>query len=261
MPRAISPVRVAVWGVNGKMGQVLREVIDATPDFVISFGVDRSPDKIKNPFPVSTVPSAGPASIDLIIDFSHPDSLSAVLYYASEHRLPTLIATTGMSAEHYAMIEQAGKIVPVLHCANTSFGIAIINKILREYAKQLSDGFDIEIIEKHHRHKIDAPSGTAKLFAATIQQASAKVADLMHGREGQCGPRRQEELGIHSVRGGTITGEHTIVFAGEQETVEIKHTAMSKMLFAQDALRLARRLINLPNGVYTAEELYFKTYS
>jgi 4-hydroxy-tetrahydrodipicolinate reductase len=218
--------------------------------------MDRTPAKFRNDFPVFRTPDAYDGSVDLIIDFSHPGNLEAILSYATRNLVPTLIATTGLSEAEMQAVLSAGQTIPILYAPNTSLGVSIINRILREYSPYLSDGFDIEIVEKHHNQKSDAPSGTAKLFASTINSALGGAYTSVHGRFGHTGPRGSREIGVHSVRGGAIAGEHVVVFAGEQEIIEIKHTALSKSLFAQDALRLCRQLVSSPRGAYTVDDIY-----
>ena len=249
-------IRTAVCGVNGSMGQKLCQAISSSADFEISFGVDRSPAKHQNPFPVFDTPDKFEGSIDLFIDFSHPCNLEMILEYAERNLLPTLVATTGLSEQQMGLIQNAGQTIPILYSPNTSLGVSVVNSILRTYSSYLSQGFDIEIIEKHHKKKIDAPSGTARLFAHTINSALGDSHTFVHGRTGQTGPREMKEIGIHAVRGGAIVGEHTILFAGEQEVIEIKHTALSKLLFAEDALRLCRLLVTAPKGAYSVDDLY-----
>lgn len=251
----MGPIKTAVFGANGKMGQLLCKTILASEDFVLAFGVDRNPDKYDLSFPIFESAYAYEGDIDLIIDFSHASSLEALLDFATNKRIHTLIATTGLTDVHMAKVHEAAQKIPILYTANLSFGINVITRLLSQVAKSLSEGFDIEIIEKHHNKKIDAPSGTAYLLANTINRALDETMSLTHGRHGADCLRKTNEIGIHSVRGGNIFGEHTILFAGEQELIEIKHTALSKDLFAQDALKVGRLLLNKPVGYYTMQDL------
>lgn len=249
-------IKTAVYGANGKMGRTLCQAILASAEFEMTFGVDRNPAKFHNDFPVVTAPDDYAGSIDLMIDFSHPSNLETILAYVTSRLVPTLIATTGLCEDQMRMVQSAGQTIPILYSPNTSLGISILNSILRTYTAHFGEGYDIEIVEKHHNRKIDAPSGTAKLFAETINKALGNTLTYVHGRYGQPGPRRAKEIGIHAVRGGSIAGEHTVIFAGEQEVIEIRHTALSKSLFAQHALRLCRLLVNAPKGAYTNDNLY-----
>lgn len=248
-------IKTAVFGANGKMGQLLCKTILASEDFELSFGVDRAPDKVANSYPVFENANDFDGTIDLIIDFSHTSNLEAILDYATSRGVHTLIATTGLTDMHMAKIREASHKIPILCAANLSFGINVITRLLSQVAKSLNEGFDIEIIEKHHNKKIDAPSGTAYLLANTINHALDDTMTLTYGRHGSDCPRKTNEIGIHTVRGGSISGEHTILFAGEQELIEIKHTALSKDLFAQDALKAGKLLLSKPVGLYTMQDL------
>lgn len=250
------PIRTAVYGVNGKMGQLLSKHILESDDFEMAFGVDKNPDKFTNVFPVYLDPFDYEGTIDLIIDFSHTSNLKNMLEYAIEKSVATVIATTGLSEDHVSIVKEASLKIPVLYSPNMSLGVNIMNSILKHYSKMLSDGFDIEIIEKHHNKKIDAPSGTAFLLANTINHALDDQMTLVFGRHGSDCPRTPDEIGVHTVRGGSISGEHSVIFAGEQEIIEIKHTALSKELFAHDTLRASRIFIKKPIGYYSMADLF-----
>lgn len=250
------PIRTAVYGVNGKMGQLLSKHITLSEDFEMTFGVDKDPEKINNSFPVYTDPFEYEGTIDLIIDFSHTSNLEKLLEFATTNSVSTVIATTGLDEQHVSMVKEASLKIPVLYSPNMSLGVNIMNSILKHYSKMLSDGFDIEIIEKHHNKKIDAPSGTAFLLANTINHALDDQMKLIFGRHGSDCPRTPDEIGIHTVRGGSISGEHTVIFAGDQEIIEIKHTALSKDLFAHDALRASRIFVKKPVGYYTMADIF-----
>ena len=250
------PIKTAVYGANGKMGQILCKHLTQSQEFELTFGVDKNPTKNQNDFPVFTSAKEYSGEINLIIDFSHYSNLESLIEYATEKRVPTVIATTGLSDNHMDLIRRAAKKIPILHSPNMSLGINILNSILRQYSKVLSDGFDIEIIEKHHNKKIDAPSGTAYLLANTINQELDNSMEFNYGRVGTDCLRNQNEIGIHTVRGGSISGEHIVIFAGEQEIIEIKHTSLSKDLFAHDALRASKVLVKKPKGYYTMDDIY-----
>lgn len=193
--------------------------------------------------------------VDAIIDFSHPNNLDDILSYALDHRCPLVLATTGYKEEHLLKIENASKYIPIFQSYNTSFGVQMLTKIVKMVSKEFFDnGFDIEILEKHHNKKIDAPSGTAKLLYDVISEDidSKPVYDRseIHHR------REREEIGISSMRGGTIFGEHTVMFAGKDEIVEVKHTALSKEVFAQGALAALKAIYNKGNGLFTLKNLY-----
>ena len=250
------PIKTAVFGAHGKMGQRLCAQLSSSEDFELVFGVDRMPLKIAQDFPVYDDPNCYEGKLDLIIDFSHVSNIDSLLKYAIFKKTPVMIATTGLDESHYTKMKDASQQVPLLYAANMSLGVNLINSILKQYAHVLSDGFDIEIIEKHHRHKQDAPSGTALLLANTLKDALEDDYQLKCGREGAQSLRQPHDIGVHAVRGGSISGEHTVLFAGEQELIEFKHTALSKDLFAHDALRIARKLVHKPAGYYTVAELF-----
>lgn len=252
-PRGIS---CAIWGVNGKMGQNVVRAIEKSTDFVVGFGVDRTPGKCVNSFPVWSTVDASAPPVELLIDFSHPENLADLVSFAVSHKVPALVASTGLTTIHQQMIEEAGLQIPILVTANTSLGISCVTAVLRAMCTFLCDSFDVEIIEKHHRHKIDSPSGTAKLFAGVITEIMGQDVQQVHGRQGRLGPRPQAQIGMHAVRGGGIYGEHTVIFAGEHEVIEIRHTALSRELFAHGALDLGRKLTGMPPGVYANEDLW-----
>ena len=252
----MNPIRTVVYGANGKMGQRLSNHILNSEDFEMAFGVDKDPDKFANSFPVYTNPYEYQGEIDLIIDFSHTSNLEQLLAFATDKRIATVIATTGLNEAQVSMVITASTKIPVLYSPNMSLGVNIVNSILKHYSKMLSDGFDIEIIEKHHNKKIDAPSGTALMMANTINHALDDEMSLVFGRHGSECPREMKEIGVHAVRGGAISGEHTVIFAGDQEIIEIKHTALSKDLFAHDALRASRIFVSKPVGYYTMADIY-----
>lgn len=193
--------------------------------------------------------------VDAIIDFSHPNNLEDILRYAISHHCPLVIATTGYNNQQLLKIEEASSQIPIFQSYNTSFGVQMLTKIVKMVAKEFFDnGFDIEILEKHHNQKIDAPSGTAKLLYDVMSEDidSKPVYDrseIHHKRE-------KNEIGIQSMRGGTIFGEHTIMFAGKDEIVEVKHTALSKEVFAQGAIAALKAIYNKENGLFTLKNLY-----
>lgn len=193
---------------------------------------------------------------DVIIDFSHPNNLDDILTYAKENKCKLVIATTGYSEEQLEKIKEASKDIPIFQSYNTSYGIQMVTKILRQVAKEFYNaGYDIEILEKHHNQKIDAPSGTAKLLYEVMEEEIKEIAPI-YDRSSIHEKRKHEEIGIQALRGGTIFGEHTVMFAGIDEIIEIKHTALSKEVFVQGAISAAYALIDKENGLYTLKSLY-----
>ena len=177
-----------------------------------------------------------------------------ILSYCREQEVPCVLSTTGFSPAQEAMCRELSAYTPVVRTQNTSLGINIMEEILRTITPVLKDRFDIEIIEKHHNKKIDAPSGTAKMLARAIEE-SGDFPEV-HGRDGVC-PRQKGEIGIHAIRGGTIVGEHTVLFAGDDELIEIKHTALSKQVFVAGAIKAAEFALSAPKGFYSMGDALF----
>lgn len=192
---------------------------------------------------------------DVIIDFSHYSRLNSLLDYSKEKRIPLVIATTGYSNEILKKIKEAAREIPVLLSSNMSLGVSLLNDILERIVPVLYGNYDIEVIEKHHNKKVDSPSGTAKTLIETIKKSCSETMREQYGREGNR-KREKNEIGIHSLRGGTIIGEHSILFCGEDEVIEIKHTAMSKKIFAVGALKAAEFLIGKEAGIYTMKNIF-----
>lgn len=194
--------------------------------------------------------------IDAIIDFSHPDLLSDILKFGVKNHCALVLATTGYNEQQILHIEEASSQIPIFQSYNTSFGVSMLTKIVKEVAKEFyQNGYDIEIIEKHHNQKIDAPSGTAKLLYEVMEE-EIKETTPIYDRSSIHEKRKHEEIGIQALRGGTIFGEHTVMFAGIDEIIEIKHTALSKEVFVQGAISAAYALIDKENGLYTLKSLY-----
>ena len=193
---------------------------------------------------------------DVIIDFSHPNNLDDILAYALKNKTKLVIATTGYQEEQLQKIEEAAKEIAIFQSYNTSFGVQMVTKILRQVAKEFfENGFDIEILEKHHNQKIDAPSGTAKLLYEVMAE-EIETATPVYDRSSLHEKRKHEQIGIQAIRGGTIFGEHEIIFAGNDEIIEIKHTALSKDVFVQGALAAAKALADKECGLFTLKTLY-----
>jgi 4-hydroxy-tetrahydrodipicolinate reductase len=249
-------IKAIIYGSNGKMGQVLSKQIEIEEDIEIVAGVDRNASEIKNAYPVYNSPYEYSGEADVIIDFSHPSYLTEMLEFSIGRKIPLVIATTGFSDEQLKEIEKASKEIPILHSANMSLGINLLSRILKSVSKLLSEDFDIEIIEKHHNKKVDAPSGTALLLANVINESLDNSKEYTYGREGKNAKREKNEIGIHAVRGGTIPGEHTVIFAGDDEIIEIKHTALSKNIFALGAIKSARFIVKAKEGLYTMDDIF-----
>lgn len=191
--------------------------------------------------------------VDVVIDFSNPENLEMLMDFCIARSCPAVIATTGFTLEQQQMITDMAQQVPVVFAANFSLGITVMRRVLSEIAPILEGSFDMEVIEKHHNKKLDSPSGTAKMLVAALN--SQGEYEEIHGREGN--RKRGKEIGIHAVRGGTIAGEHDVIFAGEDEILEIKHTAGSKKIFAAGAVTAARFLQTAEPGLYDMEDVLF----
>ena len=195
-------------------------------------------------------------TVDAIIDFSHPLQLNGLLSFGLAHHCPLVIATTGFNEEQLAQIKEASKSIPIFQSYNTSYGVSMLAKIVKNAVKEFYEhGYDVEIIEKHHNQKIDAPSGTAKLLYDVVQEEVNEVIPV-YDRSQVHQKRQRNEVGIQSVRAGTIFGEHSILFAGHDEIIEVKHTALSKEVFVQGALSACEAMMNKDNGLFTLRNLY-----
>ena len=194
-------------------------------------------------------------SFDIMIDFSHPDCIQEIIEYSHEFKTPLLIATTGYSDDQLNNIHDLAKVVPVMLSGNYSLGVILMQRLVREAAKVLGADFDIEIIDKHHHHKVDAPSGTAKMLLSAANEGLHYKPVL--GRSG-FKKREKNEIGVHALRGGTIVGTHEIMFAGHHEILSIKHEALSKEIFVKGALKGAQWLLRQPAGFYSMEDVLFE---
>lgn len=194
--------------------------------------------------------------VDAIIDFSHPNNLDEILKYGVSHHCALVIATTGFDEQQKLRIEEASSQIPIFQSYNTSFGVSMLTKIVKEVAKEFyQQGYDIEIIEKHHNQKVDAPSGTAQLLYDVIHEDIEETKEV-YDRSQVHHKREKNEVGIQSVRAGTIFGEHTVLFAGHDEIIEVKHTALSKEVFVQGAISACEKIVDKENGLFTLKNLY-----
>lgn len=194
---------------------------------------------------------------DVVIDFSHHTNIEKIYNYVLNHKKPVVIATTGHTDEELNLINEMSKIVPVLFSSNFSLGVILMNRVIREISPILRDTFDVELIEKHHNKKIDSPSGTAKMLLNSIE--GNDQIPLVYGRSGIKKREPLREIGVHSVRGGTIVGEHEVIYAGLDEVLSIKHEAFSKKIFASGALTGARWLLEQEKGMYDMEDVLFSS--
>ena len=247
-------INVLLNGCNGKMGQVITRLAQDQDQLQIAAGFDVN-DNIKNTYPVFTNPSQCDVKVDVIIDFSHPSALESLLQFATSRKIPIVVATTGLSQGQINSLGTAAKTIPVFFSANMSLGVNLLIDLVKKAAKVLEANFDIEIIEKHHNQKIDAPSGTALAIADAINSALETKQEYIYDRHSRRKKRSKTEIGIHAVRGGTIVGDHSVIFAGNDEIIEINHTATSKEIFGVGSLRAARFLYNKKPGLYNMNDL------
>ena len=241
-------VKIIMHGCNGHMGQVISGIVEKDPDAEIVAGIDIA-DQGKNSYPVFTDIDACQVEADAIIDFSSAKATDKLLEYSAARQIPVVLCSTGLSQEQLAKVEETSRKVAVLKSANMSLGINTLLKLVQDAAKVLAAaGFDMEIVEKHHRLKLDAPSGTALALADSINEAMDNQYHYVYDRSQKREKRDDKEIGISAVRGGTIVGEHEIIFAGQDEVIEFKHTAYSKAIFGKGAVEAAVYLADKPAG-------------
>ena len=248
-------VKIIMHGCNGHMGQVISGIVEKDPDAEIVAGIDIA-DQGKNSYPVFTDIDACQVEADAIVDFSSAKATDKLLEYSAARQIPVVLCSTGLSEEQLAKVEETSKKVAVLKSANMSLGINTLLKLVQDAAKVLATaGFDMEIVEKHHRLKVDAPSGTALALADSINEAMDNQYHYVYDRSQKREKRDDKEIGISAVRGGTIVGEHEIIFAGQDEVIEFKHTAYSKAIFGKGAVEAAKFLAGKPAGRYDMSDV------
>lgn len=246
-------IEVMVNGCNGKMGNVVSELVDKNENMILKCGADKVDTGLLT-YPVYTDLDKISEKPDVIIDFSVPIATFKVLDYAKQNNVPIVIATTGFTGEEEKRIVEYSNYIPVFKSANMSFSINMFQHILKEITPKLKDE-DIEIIETHHNRKIDSPSGTAQMLANTINEALGEEYVYEYDRHSKHEKRGKKEIGMTSIRGGNIVGEHTVKFFGEFETFEITHTSYSRNVFAEGAIKAAEFIVQKPNGLYNMDDL------
>lgn len=245
---------IILSGCSGKMGRVIAREIAKRDDCKVVAGVDVFSDGSAE-FPVYDDFSKVQEKADAIIDFSNPAVLAGLLNYAVSKNVPAVICTTGFSKEQIADIEKASKKVAIFHSGNMSLGINLLIELSKKAAEILGSAFDIEIIEKHHNQKLDAPSGTALMIADGISEVMETEPQYVYDRHSYRKKREKNEIGIHAVRGGTIVGEHQVIFAGHDEVVTLTHQAQSKEVFAIGSINAAVYLSNKAPGMYNMSDM------
>ena len=247
--------KVIMNGCNGHMGVVISQLCDQDENIEIVAGVDINTEQ-KFGYPVFADLASCDIAADAMIDFSHVSCVDALLEYSVEKQIPVVLCTTGLSEEQLQKVTEASEKVAVLKSANMSLGINTLLKLLQDAAKVLAGaGFDMEIVEKHHNQKVDAPSGTALALADSLNEAMDNQYHYTYDRSQRRQMRDDKEIGISAVRGGTIVGEHEVIFAGPDEVIEFKHTAYSKAVFGKGAIEAAKFLAGKPAGKYDMSDV------
>ncbi|MBQ4096340.1 MAG: 4-hydroxy-tetrahydrodipicolinate reductase [Oscillospiraceae bacterium] len=245
--------RIVLCGAYGKMGRVLASIIAARNDCEVVGGIDKGTGVAD--FPVVDAPGKLPQKPDVIIDFSHPSALPELLEYCLTNGVALVAATTGYNEEEIASIKAAAEQIPVFFTWNMSIGINLLVQLAKKATAILGGQFDIEIVEKHHNQKIDAPSGTALMLANAINEELSGSMNYVYDRHSVRAKRQPNEIGIHAIRGGTIVGEHDIIFAGRDEVITLSHSAASKEVFAVGAVNAAVYLSGKPAGIYDMQDM------
>ncbi|MEA4927514.1 MAG: 4-hydroxy-tetrahydrodipicolinate reductase [Candidatus Limiplasma sp.] len=247
-------MKVLIGGALGRMGRELTASALAAGDEVVC-GIDIAWDGSAQAIPMVREASALQAQADVLVDFSHASALPGLLRYAQANGLPLVLCATGYAQAETDAVAAAAQSLPILRSANMSLGINVLEQLAAMAARVLGDGYDIEIVEKHHRQKLDSPSGTALMLYDAVARARGGALKPVFGREGRAAKRGDQEIGIHAVRGGTVTGEHEVGFYGKSEELLLIHRAESRALLAEGALRAARFIVNQPAGLYTMRDV------
>ena len=248
-------VRAILHGCNGVMGQVVTGMIQEDPAIEVVAGIDILAVQ-KNDYPVFAKPADCDVEADVIIDFSSAKAVDALLDFAEERQIPLVLCSTGLSEEQLARVEAVSRKTAVLRSANMSVGVNLLFKVLKMAAPVLAaEGFDIEILEKHHNRKLDAPSGTAIALADAINEAMEEPYTYTFDRSAERRKRDPKEIGFAAIRGGNIVGEHDVIFAGTDEVITISHQASSRAIFAKGAVAAARFLAGKPAGLYNMQDV------
>lgn len=248
-------IKVMMHGCNGAMGQVISKIIDESDSAVMAAGVDFKDDG-HNPYPVFKNLDDCNVDVDVIIDFSSSKVTDRLLNYVTEKQIPLVLCTTGLSEEQIQKVQETSKKTAVLRSANMSLGVNVLLKLVNTAAKVLAEAdFDIDIVEKHHKLKVDAPSGTALALADAVNEALHNEYEYVYDRSQRRIQRPKKEIGISAVRGGTIVGQHDVIFAGQDEVIEFHHTAYSKAIFGKGAVSAAIYLAGKPAGMYDMSDV------
>ncbi|MBQ8298250.1 MAG: 4-hydroxy-tetrahydrodipicolinate reductase [Ruminococcus sp.] len=246
--------KIVISGANGKMGKTIYNCVKERDNCEIIGGIDLFTEQYAD-FPIVDSPNKLPEKPDVIIDYSNPAALDGLLEYCLATGTPAVFATTGYSDEQIQKIREASQQIPVFFTFNMSLGINLLVQLAKKAASILGDQFDIEIVEKHHNQKIDAPSGTAIMLANAINETLDNSKHYVYDRHSQRKKREKSEIGMHAIRGGTIVGEHDVIFAGHDEVITLSHSAASKSVFAEGSINAAIYIKNKQPGLYDMSEL------
>lgn len=249
-------IKMIIHGCNGVMGQKVAEMAAKDPMVETVAGIDYNVNARQNPFPVFAKLAECDVEADVVVDFSSAVAVDGLLDACVEKKLPLVLCTTGLSDAQLEHVQEAAKVIPILRSGNMSLGINLLMKVVEEVASVLlSADFDPEIVEKHHRRKLDAPSGTALMLAEAVNRAVDGSYEICLDRHERRMSRPKEEIGIQAVRGGTIVGEHEVIFAGPDELIEIRHVAYSRAIFANGALQAAKAIAGREAGLYDMQSV------
>ena len=249
----VNDMKLLICGACGKMGRTVAEIASERDDCTVVAGVDVCAGEAA--FPIYTAPSLVREKADVLIDFSNPAALTGILEYAVAKGKPVVLSTTGYTPEQVELIRRTAERIPVFFSANMSLGVNLLSELAKTAAKILGTTYDIEIVEMHHHRKVDAPSGTALMLAREISSVLPEPPELVYDRHERREKRHKNEIGMHAVRGGTIVGEHEILFCGTDEVIKLSHSAGSRAVFASGAVNAAVFLQGKPAGLYTMHDL------
>ena len=247
-------LRIILSGCNGYMGRVVTAIVADDPVISIVAGIDINT-QTQGSYPVFACPDEYVGEADVILDFSSPSALDGLLKLGLSKSIPLILCATGYSPEQIAEIEKASDKIPVFRSGNMSLGINLLADLIKRACAVLGDDFDVEIVERHHRRKVDAPSGTALMLADAAASALPYEPEYVFERESKREPRNAGEIGISAVRGGTIVGVHDVIFAGQDEVIELRHSAASRDVFAVGALKAAKFIFGKPPGMYNMQDV------
>lgn len=248
-------IKLAISGCNGHMGRVVEAICATDPDLQIVAGFDILGTG-DHEFKVYTTPDKFSGPLDAVIDFSSPAALNALLDFGKARGVPLVLATTGYAPQQLSAIDECAKAVPIFRSGNMSLGVNLLLELVKRAAAVLGADYDVEIVERHHRRKVDAPSGTALMLADAAAQALPYAPEYIYDRHELRKPRDSREIGISSLRGGTIVGDHEVVFAGRDEVIELKHSAQSRDVFASGAVKAAKFMSTVKTpGLYSMADL------